>query len=81
VAYSVYTDGIHNMTNDKQATKRRAGRGFLLRFAAESHLKVIKRAAAKEQAPHRKQMGRRYPNLSLFIIEAAMEKAQRLLDE
>jgi predicted lysophospholipase L1 biosynthesis ABC-type transport system permease subunit len=69
------------MTNDKQATKRRAGRGFLLRFAAESHLKVIKRAAAKEQAPHRKQMGRRYPNLSLFIIEAAMEKAQRLLDE
>jgi hypothetical protein len=80
---SVYTNYMQRMatSNTPEKVSRRAGKRFLIRFESEAELRKVKRAAAKAQAGIRKQMGKRFPNASLFIAEAALEKAGQILHE
>jgi uncharacterized protein (DUF1778 family) len=67
--------------SDTHEKAKRSGKRFIVRFQGEADYEKVKRAAKKLQAPMRKEMSRYFPNVSLFVVEAAIEKAERILSE
>lgn len=71
-------------SNDSSNTPKkstRTGRRFLIRFENEAELRKVRRAASKAQVGLKKQMGKKFPNTSLFIAESALEKADKVLEQ
>jgi hypothetical protein len=72
IRYATYDEQQYRLPKVK-----RSGRRFLVKFENESELKRVKKAAAKVQAALRKQMGKKFPNTSMYIAERALEAAEK----